>query len=460
MNVLTGMEVTHEFFQVLGIRPARGHDFSPGDDRPKQDAVVIISDRIWRTLLASDPAVVGKQLLLDRTKYTIIGVLPTGFRPVGFGDSAHQPEIWKPLGYSVSDPYACRSCQHLRVIGRLQPHITLGQARSDLNRVARELIREYPKEYARDSATSIVPLSQDVIGAICNTLLVLFALVSVLLFVAVANVANLFLARATRRTTEIAARLSLGAGPARLFRQMLTKSLLISSLGGAVGIGLTYLAVPRVALYCGDVFPRLNELSVDGHVLLFAVSATPMTSFIFGLLPMVRIFDLSLQQALKNQSGTVETHAHLHLRRAIIIAECALAFVLVACAGLLVKSLDRLMEVNPGFDASNLLIAYTYLPSREDLSAAQKLSFSTELLRRIQVIPGVKTQRLAGRCLSMGLTAQAYASKASQAAMIPAGRTPTGTSLVTNILQQWAFRCLAGDHSPLQTVCKVPPLRS
>ena len=396
LNVLAGMEVTHDFFRVLGVRPARGHDFRPNDDRPKQDDVVIISDRMWRTLLAADPEAIGKQLILDRTKYTIIGVLPSWFRPVGFSDAAHEPEIWKPLGYGLSDPYACRSCQHLRAIARLKTDITVTQARSDLNRVAHELIREYPKDYAPDSTVSIVPFSEDVIGNVRNTLLALFALVGILLLVSVANVANLFVARAARRTKEIAVRLSLGAGPARLLRQMLTESLLISSLGGAVGIGLTYLSVPKIALYCGNVFPRLDELSVDGHVLLFAVVSTLVTSLVFGFLPLFQIFDLSLQQNLKSQSASVETRGHLHLRRTIIIAECALAFVLVTCAGLLVKSFERLMGVDPGFDASKLLFAYTYLPSSQDLNTAQKLSFSSELLRGLQAVPGVKTAAIGG----------------------------------------------------------------
>ena len=249
---------------------------------------------------------------------------------------------------------------------------------------------EYPKDYAPDSTISILRFSEDMTGDIRNTLLALFALVGVLLLVPAANVANLFVARATRRTKEIALRLSLGAGPARLFRQMLTESLLISSLGGAVGIGLTYVAEPRIVKYCGDIFPRVDELSVDGHVLLFAVASTLFTSLVFGLLPLLQIFDLSLQRALKSQSGGVETRSHLHLRRAIIIAESALAFVLVTCAGLLVKSFDRLMGVDPGFEASNLLFAYTYVPSSQELNAAQKLSFSSELLRRVQAIPRAK----------------------------------------------------------------------
>ncbi len=174
-------------------------------------------------------------------------MLPNWFRPVGFSDAAHEPEIWKPVGYSLSDRYACRDCQHLKVIARLKPDVTVTRARSDLNRVARELIREYPKDYAPDSTISILRFSEDMTGDIRNTLLALFALVGVLLLVAVANVANLFVARATRRTKEIALRLSLGAGPARLFRQMLTESVLISSLGGAVGIGLTYVAEPSIA---------------------------------------------------------------------------------------------------------------------------------------------------------------------------------------------------------------------
>ncbi len=301
-----------------------------------------------------------------------------------------------PLDIAFPIGYACRDCQHLKVIARLKPDVTVTRARSDLNRVARELIREYPKDYAPDSTISILRFSEDMTGDIRNTLLALFALVGVLLLVAVANVANLFVARATRRTKEIALRLSLGAGPARLFRQMLTESLLISSLGGAVGIGLTYVAEPRIVKYCGDIFPRVDELSVDGHVLLFAVASTLFTSLVFGLLPLLQIFDLSLQRALKSQSGGVETRSHLHLRRAIIIAESALAFVLVTCAGLLVKSFDRLMGVDPGFEASNLLFAYTYVPSSQELNAAQKLSFSSELLRRVQAISRVKTAAIGG----------------------------------------------------------------
>ncbi|HEX8140381.1 MAG TPA: ABC transporter permease [Pyrinomonadaceae bacterium] len=393
---VTGAAVTANIFKTLGVEAARGRTFTADDAEREGGRVVVLSDGLWQRRYGSDPNVVGRSLSLDDKTYTVVGVMPAGFRfPI-------QSELWIPgsRGSAVSPSLAAqfpesnlsteRDIHIYSVIGRLKPGVTLGQAQAEVATIAERLARDYP-ETNRGLGVNVIPLHEQIVGGVQSILFILLGAVAFVLAVACTNVANLLLAHAAQRERELAIRIALGAGRWRLIRQMLTESLLLSLTGGAVGLLIAMWGVDLfVALSPGDI-PRLNEVGVDGRLLGFTLFISLATGLGFGLLPALQATRLDPQHSLKEGSTkATEGRRRRRVRNLLVVAEIALAQVLLIGAGLLVISFARLQSVEPGFHPSHLLTARLSLSVTKYKESAKKIVFYNQLLERMRAIPGVE----------------------------------------------------------------------
>jgi putative ABC transport system permease protein len=388
-EVLQGARVTHEFFETLGVQLAMGRGFSPEEDRPNQAGVVIVSYGFWRTRFAGKTEGVGSTMVLNQRSYQVIGVLPESFRSEIFSDEGRSTQVWAPLGYDAALPAACRSCQHLRSVGRLAEGVTVEQARAELNGIAAQMARQYPNDYPPSLGVVVTSLTERVVGEIRTALWLLMGATGLVLLVACANVANLLLARSAARQHEMALRAALGASRMRLARQLLTESLILSVLGGACGAALAWRAAGALALWAPSNLPRLTEVRVDGGVLLFAVGAALTTGMVAGLLPMLKGARAAGREAIQESTRSTGNAQQGRVRAGLVVAEVALTFALTVSAGLLVKSLVRVLAVNPGFDTQSLYTANLALIGPKYEKDADVLAVENEALRRIRALPEV-----------------------------------------------------------------------
>jgi putative ABC transport system permease protein len=390
-ELLRGLRVSYDFFDTLGVKMQSGRAFLPEEDRPDRRQVLVLSHALWVRRFGADPGVLGRVVRLGERSFTVVGVLPADFRPVKVQDSEETPELYTPLGYALSEQDACRGCQHLRLIGRLKPGVTASQASADLNAILRDLIREHPQEYNREARVAVAPLQETLVGRVSTALWVLAAAVGFVLLIACANVANLLLARATGREREIALRAALGAGRKRLFRQMLTESLLLALLGGAAGVLLAVWGTYTLAAVGPKEIPRLNEIAVDGPVLVFSLVASLLTGLLFGLAPALRASRIDMNEVLKSAGRSTEDKARHGARNLLVTAEVALAFVLVVGVCLLGKSFLRLMNVDPGYDPRNVLTLNTYVYGARYQNPEAEMSYYKQAMERVRAIPGVES---------------------------------------------------------------------
>lgn len=387
---LPGMRVSHNFFRTLRVRPAVGRDFLPEEDRPDHNRVVIISHQLWQRRFGGRRNVVGKSITLNGAAYQIVGILPADFHPVLSKHFYETAMIWAPLGYELSQPWACRTCRHLRAIARLKLGVSLEQAESEMNTISQQLWQEYPTDY--DAAgVYLTPLREQFGGPIRSALLLLLATTAILLLIACANSANLFLARASGRQQEVAIRMALGAGRGRLIRQLLTESVLLALLAGVPALLLALWGVHLLVWLSPTNVPRLDEINVDGHALGFALLLALITGCLFGLVPARRASGVNPHDALKEAGRSSAGRSRQRLGELLIVSEIALSLVLVIGAGLLLKSFVRLTGVSPGFDTANLLAVQlaTVGPRYEDHASVR--AFYQELLPRIRSLPGVES---------------------------------------------------------------------
>jgi putative ABC transport system permease protein len=389
-DFMRGMRVTYDFFQTLGINMLLGHAFTPADDRPDTADKLILSYGLWLSRYGGDPGVIGRIVRVTGGSYTIIGVLPADFHPLHMSNPGEVPQVFAPLGMDWSDR-SCRSCRGLRLIGRLKPGIVVGQARAELNSIMRDLAREYPADYPRDAFAVITPLREQLTGHFNTALRILFGAVGLLLLLACANIANLLLARASGRRVEIALRAALGAGRGRLIRQMLTESLAVTGAGGIAGIAVAYWATRLISHLITTELPRADEIRPDISLLLWGLLISGITGLLFGLVPAWHASRLDLQQVFR--AATTSTHGREKHRflAALIMAEIALAFILVLALGVFGKSYRRLMEVNPGYDPRNVL-TLSMLPGETRYNSAEKLlRYYAAIVARMKTIPEVET---------------------------------------------------------------------
>lgn len=380
---------TAAYFKTLGVGPASGRTFIPGEDQPDKDHVVVISHGFWQRHLAGNAETIGRRLTLDGVGYIVVGIMPPSFTaPAGTS-----PDLWPIL--QLQTPKR-RGPFTLGVIARRNAGVSEQQGREELQRIARGVFMQWEHTFPDANATyASMPLKQAVVGDIGTTLLVLLGAVVCVLLLASVNVANLLLARASTRQQEIAIRAALGAGRLRLVRQLFTESLLLAILGGAAGLLLAWWGVDILLSLSPGIIPRMSQVKVDGFVLGFAAIGTVFSCLVFGLVPALYNVNPDLGEPLKGGGrGSAEVPGRRRLRDLLVIAEFALALPLLVGAGLMINSFMRLQQVKPGFDPDHLLTIQLPLPAQkypETDEEEQAINFHKEMLGRIQALPGVKS---------------------------------------------------------------------
>jgi putative ABC transport system permease protein len=389
-ELLDGMRVGYDYFDTLGVKMLLGRSFLPDEDQPETRYEAVLSHGLWLRRFGGDPAIVGRTLRLSDRTYKVVGVLPENFHPLLRTDRSVLPEIYMPLGYDLKQPMACRGCQHLQLIGRLKPGVSDEQARAELNTILRDVMREHPKDYDQRSVITLMPLRDYVVGRVTTALWVLLGAVVMVLLIACANVAHLSLARATGRGKEMALRAALGAGRSRLARQLLSESLLLALIGGLAGVLLAWWGTGALASLGPKELPRAHEIRIDFPVLLFALGASLFTGLLFGVVPALRVSQVDPNEALKDAGRATEGRSRHGYRSVLVTIEMALAFVLVMGAGLLGKSLLRLLNVDPGYDPHNVLTAGIYVYGDRYQKAEAEMNFYDQAMQRLRTTPGIE----------------------------------------------------------------------
>ena len=387
---LSGLRVTNNYFRTLGIRPALGRDFRSEEDTPSSNKVVILGHGLWERRFNSDPNIVGKTISLNTVSYVVAGVLPANFQSLMSMDPRGSAvEIWRVLGYDASQPWACRTCHHLVAIGRLRPGVALAQANAEMGTISAALWKAYPKDYSA-SGVVLTPLREQLLGPVSTTLYVLLAAVTLVLLVACANLANLLLARATRRDREIAVRTALGAAPGRIVRQLLTENCLLALLGATVGLMPAYWT-PKLlaALGTGDL-PRLAEVRVDGRVLLFTLVLALLTGVVSGMAPAFRLSNPNLHDSLKEGARGSSGWAGSRMRSLLVVSEVTLSLTLLIGASLLLRTLTQVLNVAPGFDVSHVLTMRTSVLGQKYADNNNLRQFYVQAVERVRALPGVE----------------------------------------------------------------------
>ncbi len=393
------LEVSPNYFSMLGTTPEIGRLFGPQDFALGFAEATVISDGLWRRSYGADPDILGKRLRMDNDPYTIVGVVPAGFRHPG-KTIARDVEVWVTCGFS-GDPYP-KPARNVKVareaIGRLKPGIDVTQAQSRLTAMASELRTDFPNDYPPEAKWSIEiqPLQDSLVGNVRPQLLVLMAAVVLVVLIASVNIANLLLARASGRQREMALRMALGAGRFRMVRQMLTEALVLSLIAGVAGVLAAKLTLSFIIRFVPASVPRLAEVGVDRTVLLFALLISIFTGIIFGLAPAFQAMKADMTAAIREGAqGSGSSAKTFRLRSLLIVSELALAVVLMVGAGLLLRTFWGLLQENPGFNPSRVVTASIYLPVPNDPKMdvyrdfSKKTSFIRDVIRRVAAIPGI-----------------------------------------------------------------------
>jgi putative ABC transport system permease protein len=391
---LPAVRVSANYFEMLGARPALGRGFTPDDDREDHWRVVLLSDRLWRRRFGADPSAVGRTVVIDDREFRVIGVMPASFEPLDAEKYFNAPaEVWAPIGDAQA---SCRRhCQSIRAIGRLKRGVTPAAATAELNAIRDQMRREHPAEYEAGSI-GILSLHQALTGGVQTALFVLLAAVAFVLVIACANVANLLLARSVARRRELSLRAVLGADRARIVRQLLTESLLLSAGGALGGLLLAAMTVRALEALAPVSLPRLDHVAVDGRVLAFTAAVAVLTSILFGLVPAWSGAAAGAQQTLAIDSrGSVGGRSRAH--GLLVVADLALALVLLAGAGLMLRTAVALTRASPGFDASGVLTLQFSLTGKAYSDDSLVVAFQKRTLERIGAIPGVERAALAGQ---------------------------------------------------------------
>jgi putative ABC transport system permease protein len=381
-----GTSVTGGFFSVMGVRPLLGRGFTPDDDAVDGPRVAVLGYTLWQRRFGGDEAVVGHTARFDGEAYTIVGVMPPGFAYPG------NSEVWLPLRFTVHDLTTQRGAHYLDVIGRLKVGVTMAAAGADVRQIAARLAAAYPR--TNDGSTArIVSLRDALVGDVRPALMILLGAVGLVLLVACANVASLMLVRGLARQRELAIRTAMGASRARLVRALLVESLLLATVGGLVGVLLAVWGTSLIAHLQASGIPFLSATRVDGPVLAFAATVTLVTGLLFGVLPAWQVSSArDVEARLKDESrGASGGRSKARTRNALVVAELALALVLLAGAGLLLRSFVRLSQVDLGMDPEHVLTFQLSLPDAKYPEASESAEFVRALRERIDALPGVAT---------------------------------------------------------------------
>ncbi len=387
-EVIPGLQVSANMFRTMGIAPLLGRTFMNGEDQPGAARVLVISYGLWQRVFGGDASAVGRVIHLSAQDYTIVGVMPASFQFAPFWQT--EAEMWTPLvlGARVTD----RVGSSLRLFGRLAPHVSLQQAQAQMHTIAKRLATTYP---ATNTGVDIevVRLHEKVVGAIRPTLLLLLATVSVVLIIACADITNLLLTRAVGRQKEIAVRVAIGASRWRIVRQLAGESLVLAALGGAAGLllargGLTLLS----AMLPAASLPRQQEVSINGAVLFFTLLASAAAGLISGLVPAVQASRVDLSESLKEGGrNATQSGSGRRTRVGLVVAQVALALVLLVCAGLMIRTLHNLNVVDAGFNPRNLLTFQMHAPPAEYDTPQKRVALFENVQERLSAVPGVRS---------------------------------------------------------------------
>ena len=395
---LEGQRVSAEYFRALGIVPVLGRDFGTDDDRYRGPNVVILSDGLWQRRFGGDRAILGKQVRLDEeadeqqsadSLYTVVGVMPRAFEDV----LAPSAELWAPLQYNPALPADGREWgHHLRMVGRLREGVRGEQAQSELGVILHALAQRYAKGYDSSGGAPVGmvvnPLQHDLTEGVRPSLLAVLGAVVLVLLIACVNVANLLLARGSQRHAEFAMRAALGAAQGRLVRQLLTESLLLAAVGGTLGMGVALAGVRALVALSPPGLPRVNAIGIDGAAFLFALGLTTAIGIVVGLVSTLQASRDDLHAGMKQRSRST-TGGRQWTRNALVVTEVSLAVVLLVSTGLLLRSMQRLLAVDPGFDTSNLLTMQVQEDGPRYDSDAARLRFFDQAAEKVRQLPGV-----------------------------------------------------------------------
>ena len=386
-----GLHASASLLPTLGLQPIIGRNFSPDDDRPGGPRVVLISQQMWQRRFNRDASVLGQALMLDGAPYTIVGVLPEAATAFPL----NQQQIWLPRPAEVPYLQALQGGGYwFQAIARLKPGVSLEQAREAMNVIAAGYRTAHPGNLDAPSAIEVVPLLDDAVGAQRESYLLIFGAVACVLLIACANIANLQLARFAGRRREIAARFALGASRGDVVRQLVSESLLLAVLGGAVGLLLAEGALRALVAFGADLIPRAAEIRIDPIALGFSLLAILVTGLAIGVLPALQASGVNVLEALK-EAGRASMGSGRRLRSSLLVVEVSLSLVLLIAAGLLLTSFARLQRVDPGFEPEGVFTAQIALPER--YSPAKVLEFYEQFYQRLATLPGASSAALSER---------------------------------------------------------------
>ena len=383
---LNGLRMSASGLNVLRAQPLLGRTLAPGEDQPGQDQVVVLTHRLWQRRFGSETNAIGRTIRLNEETYTIIGVLPPDFLP--FADREFViPYVFEPSWANKRDGH------WLRVFGRVKPGVTIEQGHAELNAISERSRALYPA-WKKDWGATVVPMHEQITGTIKPTLLVLLGAVGCVLLIACANVANLLLAKASAGQKEMAIRSALGASRWRVIRQLLAESVLLSLLGGSVGLLLAFWSVGALGHLSVVTLPRVQEVSLDIRVLGFALFVSVLTGVAFGLAPAAQASRLDLNATLKEGGRDSQGGVRNRVRSGLIVSEVALALMLLVGGGLLLNSFYRLSKVSPGFNPQQALTMQLSLPGNKYADDARRVASFAQIVERIEALPGVEAAGL------------------------------------------------------------------
>jgi putative ABC transport system permease protein len=379
---LRGDRVTGNFFTTLGVQPMIGRGFRGDEELGGDDFVVVLSHGFWQRQFGGDQRMVGRAIHLSGQSYEIVGVAPPKFR------FWRDVDVWTPA--TMDAPNANRRSEYLIAFGRLNPGVSVARADAEIATIAKRLAEQYPNTNA-NFQSEVVGLHEETVASVRLPLMVFTAAVGLVLLIACANVANLLLARAAAREREIAVRSALGASRGRLIRQLLTESVIVGTLGGVVGLALATWAITALRASGTQLVPRLDEIGINATVVGFSLLLSLATGLFFGLVPALRLASNRLHDSIKDGSRGATGGAVTRFRNALVLAEVAVAVVLLVGAGLLIRSFDKLNRVDPGFDPTGLLTYQVSFPSARYADAAQLPPVYDQIIERTRAVPGVQT---------------------------------------------------------------------